>query len=56
MKAWTADGWCQSFWAVPVSFFLYCLVKYKKKVFGPWQTKRNTFDLLVYGLLGISCC
>ncbi len=50
-------------WLVPIRLgcagillFGYCLFRYGKKTFEPWQTKRNAVDLLIYGLLGISCC
>lgn len=50
-------------WLVPIRLgcagiflLIYCLCRYGKKTFEPWQTKRNTRDLLIYGLLGISCC
>lgn len=51
-------------WLVPIRLgcagillFVYCFFKYgKTKTFEPWQTKKNTFDLFVYGLFGISCC
>lgn len=50
-------------WLVPIRLgcagillFGYCLFRYGKKTFEPWQTRRNAVDLLIYGLLGISCC
>lgn len=50
-------------WLVPIRLgcagillFLYCLWKYGKKTFEPWQTQKNARDLLIYGLLGISFC
>jgi drug/metabolite transporter (DMT)-like permease len=50
-------------WLVPIRLgcagillFLFCLIKYGKKTFEPWQTKKNAWDLIIYGLFGISCC
>lgn len=50
-------------WLVPIRLggaglllFIYCLWKYGKKTFEPWKEKRDAFDLVVYGVLGISCC
>lgn len=52
-----------SSWLVPIRLgcagallLIYCLFKYKKKTFEPWQTKKNALDLIVYGLLGVSFC
>ncbi|NLU25311.1 MAG: EamA family transporter [Clostridiales bacterium] len=50
-------------WLVPIRLglagvllFAYCLIRYKKQVFAPWQTRRNALDLVIYGLLGVSSC
>lgn len=50
-------------WLVPIRLgmagiilFLYCLRKYGRFTFAPWQDRKDRRDLLVYGLLGVSCC
>jgi drug/metabolite transporter (DMT)-like permease len=50
-------------WLVPIRLgcagvllIIYCFFKYGRKTLEPWQTKKNARDLIVYGLLGISCC
>lgn len=50
-------------WLVPIRLglaglimFLYWFFKNRALLFAPWKTRRNAFDLLVYGLAGVSCC
>lgn len=55
-----------STWLVPIRLLLaglllcgYYFFKDRKQLFAPWNWKadpRNTIDLLVYGLAGVSCC
>lgn len=58
----TAEG-MDSRWLVPVRLGLagvcllaYGLKKWGKNIFSPWRERRDRADLLIYGLLGISCC
>jgi drug/metabolite transporter (DMT)-like permease len=50
-------------WLVPIRLgcagvllFAYCVFRYGKKIWGPWKTKRNILDMIIYGLCGISFC
>ena len=50
-------------WLVPVRLgaaglilFCWCLVRYGRKTFEPWKTRRTALDLFIYGVTGISCC
>jgi drug/metabolite transporter (DMT)-like permease len=50
-------------WLVPIRLGLagiillvYCLFKYKKETFKPWTTPGRPKYMIVYGLLGVSCC
>ena len=50
-------------WLVPIRLGLsgfvlmvYCLIKYKKEVLKPWVTPKRAKYMVVYGLLGVSCC
>jgi len=50
-------------WLVPIRLglagiilFIYSLVKYKKMVFKPWKSFSDAWQLVVYGLFGISFC
>ena len=50
-------------WLVPIRLglagvilFFYCLLRYRKELFRPWKTRIDRRDLLIYGILGISCC
>ena len=52
-----------STWLVPIRLFLagllmcgYYLVRNRKQLFAPWKGRRNAFDLLIYGLAGVSAC
>ncbi|WP_033152458.1 DMT family transporter [Pseudobutyrivibrio ruminis] len=50
-------------WLVPIRLglagiilIIYCLAKYKKETFKPWATPGQSINMLIYGLLGVSCC
>ena len=50
-------------WLVPlrlglagVILFIYCLVRYGRKVAGPLSNRADLLRLIVYGLLGVSTC
>lgn len=55
-----------STWLVPIRLLLaglllcgYYFFKDRKQLFAPWNWKadpRNTIDLVIYGLAGVSCC
>lgn len=58
----TAEG-MDSRWLVPVRLGLagvcllaYGLKRWGKEVFRPWRERTDRRDLVIYGLLGISCC
>ncbi len=50
-------------WLVPIRLglagiilLLYCSRRFGRKVLSPWQNKTEARDLVIYGLLGVSCC
>lgn len=50
-------------WLVPVRLGLagivllvYCALRYGKMTYQPWTNKKDALDLVIYGLLGVSCC
>ncbi|SEK77203.1 Permease of the drug/metabolite transporter (DMT) superfamily [Pseudobutyrivibrio ruminis] len=50
-------------WLVPIRLgmagiilLIYCLIKYEKETFKPWATLGQSINMLIYGLLGVSCC
>ncbi|MDD6716121.1 MAG: DMT family transporter [Firmicutes bacterium] len=50
-------------WLVPVRLglagiilLLYCARRFGRMVLSPWQNKTEARDLVIYGLLGVSCC
>ena len=58
----TSEG-MDSRWLVPVRLglagimlLLYCAMRCGKMTIQPWMTKKDAMDLLIYGLLGVSCC
>lgn len=50
-------------WLVPIRLgfagiliLIYCSIKYKRETILPWKRKETAISLLVYGVLGVSCC
>jgi drug/metabolite transporter (DMT)-like permease len=50
-------------WLVPIRLGLagiillvYSFYKYGKETLEPWRTSRDRIDLIIYGILGVSCC
>ena len=50
-------------WLVPIRLglagvvlFVYCLIRYRERLFAPWKSGRDRRDLLIYGIAGISLC
>lgn len=50
-------------WLVPVRLglagiflLLFCTIRYGKMTIKPWATRKDALDMLIYGLLGVSCC
>lgn len=50
-------------WLVPVRLglagiilLLYCARRFGRMALSPWQNKTEARDLVIYGLLGVSCC
>ena len=40
--------------AAGLILFCWCLVRYGRKTFEPWNTRRTALDLFIYGVTGIS--